>query len=444
MYEDFYMKTTVWLSMIIALRFLGLFIVLPLLSVYAAGQDGATPFLIGLAVGGYALTQMFFQYPLGRLSDRIGRKKIILFGLLVFIAGSVICAMSDSIEMLILGRLLQGAGAISSTITAMISDFTKESERSKAMAMMGGSIAMSFVVSMMAGPLIGGYFGIEILFVITAVLALGAMVIMLLKVPESDAADHIYEFESKLADILKNRELLRMNVTMFFHSSMMTVAFLIIPLTLVHTYHWEKSDLWKVYLPAILLGFLFMGLAAVLGEKHNKIKQVFTVSVILFGISFLLFGIAATDTFFVLAALIFFVAFMMLEPLLQSTTTKIARIHERGAALGVFNTVQFFGVFIGGIAGGYLLQHFSLELLGYLFALLSVLWLVWVLGMRNPVRGGFVYLEMATVKEGYREALKASPLVMDFYVNATEQTLVVKFDPAHGDAQGIHDLLDAL
>lgn len=436
------MKTTVWLSMIIALRFLGLFIVLPLLSIYAAGQVEATPFLVGLAVGSYALTQMFFQYPLGRLSDRIGRKKIIIFGLVIFAIGSVICAVSDNIYLLIIGRLLQGAGAISSTITAMISDFTMESERSKAMAMMGGAIAMSFVVSMVAGPLIGGYFGIEILFIITAVLALLAVGIMLLRVPESDAATHIYEFESRLGDILKNRELLRMNITMFFHSSMMTIAFLIIPLTLVHNYHWDTSDLWKVYLPAITLGFLFMGLAAVMGEKHNKIKQVFTVSVVLFGVSFLLFGVAATDTFFVLAVLLFFIGFMMLEPLLQSTTTKIARIHERGAALGVFNTVQFFGVFVGGLMGGYLLQHFSLALLGYLFAALSVVWLIWVIGMKNPIKGGFVYLEMATVKEGYRQALKGSQLVMDFYVNTTENTLVIKYNPAIGDEESVHALLD--
>lgn len=437
------MKTTVWLSMIIALRFLGLFIVLPLLSIYAAGQSQATPFLIGLAVGGYALTQMFFQYPLGRLSDRIGRKKIIILGLFIFIVGSIICAASDNIYMLIIGRLLQGAGAISSTITAMISDFTMESERSKAMAMMGGAIAMSFVVSMVAGPLIGGYFGIEILFVMTAVFALLAIGIMLFRVPESDAATHIYEFESRLGDILKNRELLRMNITMFFHSSMMTIAFLIIPLTLVHTFHWEKSDLWKVYLPAIILGFLFMGAAAVMGEKHNKIKQVFTVSVVLFGVSFLLFGIAATDTFFVLAILLFFIGFMMLEPLLQSTTTKIARIHERGAALGVFNTVQFFGVFVGGVLGGYLLQHFSLGILGYLFAALSVVWLIWVIGMKNPIKGAFVYLEMATVREGYRDALKDSSLIMDFYVNTTEKTLVIKYNPALGDDRAVHALLDA-
>lgn len=436
------MKTTVWLSMIIALRFLGLFIVLPLLSVYALAQTGATPFLVGLAVGGYALTQMFFQYPLGKLSDRIGRKKIILLGLAVFVIGSLVCAASDNIYMLILGRLLQGAGAISSTITAMISDFTMESERSKAMAMMGGSIAMSFVVSMVAGPLVGGYFGIELLFMITAVLALLAMGIMLARIPESDAAHHIYEFESRLGDILKNRELLRMNVTMFFHSSMMTVAFLIIPLTLVHTFHWEKTDLWKVYLPAIVLGFLFMGLAAVMGEKHNKIKQVFTVSVVLFGVSFLLFGAAVTDTFFVIAVLIFFVGFMMLEPLLQSTTTKIARIHERGAALGVFNTVQYFGVFVGGVAGGYLLHHFSLGLLGYFFAALSLLWLLWIIGMKNPVKGGFVYLEMASVGEGYRDKLKSNDLIMDFYVNSTENTLVVKYNPALGDEQAVHTLLD--
>lgn len=435
------MKTTVWLSMIIALRFLGLFIVLPMLSVYAAGQSGATPFLIGLAVGGYALTQMFFQYPLGKLSDKIGRKKIIILGLVIFAVGSVMCAYSDDIVTLIVGRLLQGAGAISSTITAMISDFTKENERSKAMAMMGGSIAMSFVVSMVAGPLIGGYFSIEPLFIITAVLAVAAIILMIVKVPESDAATHIYEFESKLFHILKNPQLLKMNVTMFFHSSMMTVAFLIIPLTLTSHYGWANSDLWKVYIPAIVLGFLFMGLAAVLGEKHNKTKQVFIASAALFGLSFLLFGMAETATMFIAGMMIFFIGFMMLEPLLQSTTTKIARIHERGAALGVFNTVQFFGVFIGGITGGLILQHYSVSTLGFVFALVSLAWTLWMFTLKNPLKAHFAYLDVSQIKEGYRSLLHGTPYVLDFYVNSTENTLVIKFDPKTGSEDAIKGLI---
>ena len=416
--------------MIIALRFLGLFIVLPMLAVYAGQQAGATPVLIGMAVGGYALTQMLLQYPLGRLSDRIGRKKIIVGGLVLFALGSLLCAVSSDITMLILGRLLQGAGAISSTVTAMISDFTKESERSKAMAMMGGAIAMSFVVSMVAGPLLGGYFGIELLFIITTLLALAAIYIMAAKIPESEAASHRYEFESSLGTILKNPQLLRMNGTMFFHSSMMTMAFLIIPLTLTQRYGWHKSELWQVYVPAIVLGFLFMGLAAVLGEKHNKTKPVFLVSALLFGIAFVLFGQSGGSALFVTGVLVFFIGFMMLEPLLQSTTTKIARIHERGAALGVFNTVQFFGVFVGGIAGGWMMQYMSLESVGYLLGGVSLFWLLWMAGMKTPLKASFAYVEGVGEALPYASVLHAEPGVMDFYLNTKESVLVVKFDPA--------------
>ncbi len=436
------MKITLWLSMIIALRFLGLFIVLPMLAVYAGMHTGATPFLIGLAVGGYALTQMLLQYPLGRLSDRIGRRWIIIGGLFVFAAGSVLCAMSDDIVMLIIGRLLQGAGAISSTVTAMISDFTKESERSKAMAMMGGAIAMSFVVSMVAGPILGGYFGIELLFIITAVLAIAAVGIMLTKIPESEAVNHLYEFESSLGNILKNPELLRMNGTMFFHSSMMTIAFLVIPLTLTGYYGWDKSELWQVYLPAIVLGFLFMGLAAVMGEKHGKTKQIFLISALLFGLGFLLFGLSASSTGFVAGVLVFFIGFMMLEPLLQSTTSKIARIHERGAALGVFNTVQFFGVFVGGLVGGWLLQHTSLPTLGYLAAGASLVWIVWMIGMKNPVKAAFAYIDGIAPEQGYAKVLHGQAGVMDFYLNTTESVLVVKYNPAQTDEAAIRQAVE--
>lgn len=435
------MKTTLWLSMIIALRFLGLFIVLPMLAVYASEQAGSTPFLIGLAVGGYAITQIFFQYPLGKLSDKIGRKKIIVIGLLIFLVGSIVCAMSDNIYMLVAGRLLQGAGAISSAITAMISDFTRESERAKAMAVMGGSIAMSFIVSMVAGPMIGGYFGIEILFEITAVLAIGAILIMLFKIPQDNKIEHEFENESNLMNIIKNKELFRMNVTMFFHSATMTVAFLVIPLTLISSFAWQKSELWMAYLPSIAAGFIFMGIAAILGEKHDKTKQVFIASIILSIVSFAMFAMANSASYFIAGMVVFFIGFMMLEPLLQSTTTKIAKIHERGAALGVFNTVQFLGVFVGGLFGGYLLESSNIVKLGFIMSAVSVFWLFWVIGMKNPLRAKFLFLNLNEVSSKYKELLKNKNGVVDFYRNATENTLIIKLDPSKCDEKEVESYL---
>jgi len=434
-------KVTLWLSSIIALRFLGLFIVLPILSLYAHSLDGATPFLIGVAIGGYALTQMLLQYPLGKASDKFGRKKVIVFGLLIFALGSVVCVYSSNIYLLILGRLLQGAGAISSTITAMISDFTKEEERSKAMAVMGGAIALSFMISMIFGPILGGYIGMGSLFWLTFVFALLAIAIIVLKIPESESVHHEYYQESTLGAILKHPELFKMNVTMFFHSFMMTVAFLVIPITLVHHFEWEKTELWKVYLPAIVAGFFAMGLAAVMGEKKDKTKLIFVIAVFLFGLGFLFFGASSGDVGFGVGVVIFFIGFMMLEPLLQSTVTKIAKIHERGAALGVFNTVQFLGVFLGGAVGGYLLDVYGFEKLAFFMVFLSAIWLIWVSTLKNPIRPAYIYMPFSEIKDGYEIKLKEKSFIIDFYLNKKENILVIKFNPKLTNIEDVKQLV---
>jgi MFS family permease len=422
------MKTSLWLSLIIALRFLGLFIVLPMLSLYAYEQIGSSTFLIGLAIGGYAITQMLFQYPLGKLSDKIGRRWVIVFGLLLFIVGSIVAALSEDIYMLIVGRLLQGAGAISSTITAMISDFTKEEERSKAMALMGGAIAMSFVVSMIFGPLIGGYFGVETLFEMTAILAFIAIIIIIFKVPNPPKIEHNYTEVASLKTILRNSDLFRMDIIMFFHSFLMTIAFLMIPLTLVGEFGWEKSALWQVYLPAITLGFLFMGLAAMLGEAKEKTKLIFQIAIVFFGLSFLFFGLADNSSLFIIGVVLFFIGFMMLEPLLQSSVSKIARIHERGAALGVFNSFQFLGVFIGGVVGGSAIQYFGMNSASLVFSATTIIWFTWVWGMKNPKKSYFSYHKLETTMEDFDKRLEKLTGVEDYYINQYEKLLVIKYD----------------
>ena len=260
------------LSSILFLRFLGLFLVLPVLSVYALDLDGATPFLVGIIVGGYALTQAIFQVPFGTMSDKIGRKPTILFGLLIFLVGSLICAYSTDIYTLMFGRFLQGAGAIGSVVTAMIADLVEEETRGKAMAIMGGFIAMSFALAMGLGPVIASNFGISTIFLITAVLAIVAIVVLFTKVPTPPKIKHIYHADAKTIDILKDNNLLNMIVINTLQKGLMTVAFVLIPIILTkpeYGFGWEKSELWMAYVPAMIAGLVAMGPAAVFGEKKN-------------------------------------------------------------------------------------------------------------------------------------------------------------------------------
>jgi MFS family permease len=285
------------LSLIVALRFFGLFIVLPVLSIYALELEGATPFLAGLVVGGYALTQAAFQVPFGLMSDKFGRKQVLVFGLLIFIIGSVIAALSDNIYMLLVGRFLQGAGAIGSVVSAMIADLVKEEQRAHAMAIMGGTIALSFAAAMIIAPIVGGLWGIDKLFWLTAILSVMAIGILFTAVPKPPKIVHSYaEEESKMIEVFKDKSLTRMYITFLFHSSIMTMAFFIIPMVMTQStdlggFGWDKAELWKVYMPAMVFGLLAMGPAAVFGEKYGKGREVFMISVAVIFLGFIAMGL---------------------------------------------------------------------------------------------------------------------------------------------------------
>jgi predicted MFS family arabinose efflux permease len=431
------------LSAILSLRFLGLFLVLPVLSAYAMEMPDATAMLVGIIVGGYALTQALFQLPFGVVSDKIGRKLTLFIGLLIFLAGSVICAVSDSIYMLMLGRFLQGAGAIGAVITAMISDLVPEEVRAKAMAMMGGSIALSFAVAMGLGPVLGASYGVETLFWITAALSVLAMVLLFTKVPTPPRIHHIYNDAAKTSDILKDATLLRLIITGGLQKGLMTVAFVIIPLILTASaadngFGWEKSDLWKVYLPAMVIGLLAMGPSAVFGEKHNKPKQIFLLSILFFGLSFLLMGYAVNSALFIAGVVSFFIGFNMMEPLLQSMISKFAKVHQKGAALGIANSVAYFGTFIGGTAAGLVLDISDRQALGMLLGIIALAWLLWTLKMPNPVRHSHLYVPVGEVDQ---EKLKAGLFdeITEWYINQTENILVIKFKSEAVDHEALKE-----
>lgn len=423
-------KKVLPLSSILFLRFLGLFLVLPVLSVYALDLEGATPFLVGVIVGGYALTQAIFQVPFGSMSDKIGRKPTILFGLLIFLIGSLICAYSTDIYMLMLGRFLQGAGAIGAVVTAMIADLVEEKTRGHAMAIMGGFIAISFALAMALGPVLASSFGISTIFFITALLAVISIVILFTKVPTPPKIKHIYHKDAKTSDILKDPNLLGMIVINAMQKGLMTAAFVIIPVFLTrpeYGFGWEKSELWMVYLPAMIAGLIAMGPAAVFGEKRNIPKQIFMVSIILFTASFLMMGLTTSSSVFVTAVIMFFIAFNMMEPLVQSMISKFAKVHQKGAALGISNSAAYFMTFLGGTFAGLYLDVSSRETLGLTIGAIGLVWFIFTLiKMKNPIKYSHLITPENEVDLDKLKALE-SEHIAEWFINETEKVIVVKY-----------------
>lgn len=419
------------LSAILSLRFFGLFLVLPVLSVYGLTLQGATPLLIGITVGGYALTQAIFQLPFGIMSDKIGRKPTILIGLIIFLVGSIICAVSVDIYTLMFGRFLQGAGAIGAVIPAMISDLVNEESRGKAMALMGGTIAISFAAAMGLGPVIAAHYGLSSLFWITAVLSILSMIVLFTKVPTPPRIRHIYHSSTNTRDILKDPNLLNMIIINGMQKGLMTVAFVLIPVLLIGTdtiqgFDWVAADLWKVYVPALLAGLVAMGPAAVFGEKYNKPKQIFLISIVLFIIAFTLMGFANQSWEFVLGVVSFFIAFNMMEPLVQSMISKFAKVHQKGAALGIANGFAYLMTFIGGIVAGLALQYSNKETLAISLVVVSTVWLLWTMKLTNPLRFSHLYIPMDHVDMEKLNSLEHEHIA-EWFINETENLVVVKY-----------------
>ena len=421
------LKKVLPLSAILSLRFLGLFLVLPVISIYALSLEGSTPLLVGVVVGGYALTQAIFQVPFGTMSDKIGRKPTLLVGLVIFLIGSLISAYATDIYMLMLGRFLQGAGAIGSVITAMISDLVEEEVRGKAMAIMGGTIALSFALAMGLGPVIGASYGVEMLFFITAGLSVLAMILLFTKVPTPPRIKHIYHETTKTSDILKDSNLFNMIVINAMQKGLMTVAFVLIPIILTgEDFGWGKAELYKAYVPAMIFGLIAMGPAAVFGEKHNKPKQIFLISIVLFIGSFLIMGLTTDSTVFIVGVVMFFVAFNMMEPLVQSMITKFSKVHQKGTALGISNSVAYLATFIGGTSAGLLLGFSDRATIGISVAVISTIWLLWTLRLNNPVKHSFIFMPQDEVSTQKLSSLENADIA-EWYINETENKVVVKY-----------------
>lgn len=373
------------LASIFALRMLGLFLILPVFAVYAHTlPSGGNGLLVGLAIGAYGATQALFQIPYGIASDRFGRKPVIVFGLLLFALGSFIAAVAGDLPLIIAGRVLQGAGAISAAVTALAADLTREQHRTKIMAMIGSSIGLVFAVSMIAAPVLYALIGMPGIFALTGVLALLAIVALYKVVPPAPAL-RVDGGRSRFADVLFNPQLLRLNFGVFVLHLTQTAMWVLIPTALVQTGELPVAAHWKIYLPAVVVSFVFMVPAVIAAEKYGRMKLVFTGAIallLLVQVGFGLFGHGLWPLALLLTA--FFVAFNILEATQPSLISRIAPPAAKGAALGIYNTTQSLGLFLGGVIGGMLAQRLGAGAVWLTTGLLCLVWLGLGLSMTPP------------------------------------------------------------
>ena len=374
------------LATVFACRMLGLFLVLPVFALEAArypgGSDAA---LVGMAMGIYGLTQGILQIPFGLASDRFGRKRVIIIGLLIFALGSFIAAAASTLGWLIVGRSLQGAGAVSAAVTALLADQTRDEVRTKAMAMVGASIGLMFALSLVAAPLLAAHIGLGGLFAVTGGLALACIAVVAWWTP-AEPAQHKNVPRGRLGEVLRHPGLLRLNVGVFVLHAVQLAMWVSIPALLVQA-GLATQEHWQVYLPAVLGSFFVMGMTLFPLERRGYLRAVFLGSVAL--ITLVQVGLALTAAQPGIAALavllfVFFCGFNVLEASQPSMASRIAPPHARGAALGVYNTLQSLGFFVGGAVGGWLVKHVGTQGLFMACAALMLLWLAVAWPMRAP------------------------------------------------------------
>lgn len=384
------LRSSLSLASIFALRMLGMFLILPVFAVHAKSLPGGnSATLVGLAMGMYGLTQSFGQIPFGAASDKYGRKRIIIIGLILFALGSFIAAAATNIVWVIVGRAIQGAGAISAAVTAFIADVTREEHRTKAMAMVGASIGLTFAVSLIAAPVLYEAIGMGGIFALTGVLSIVAILVVAFVVPPAPPIVVVQRVPFRT--VLRDRELMRLNFGVFaLHLTQMSM-FVVVPAALVEYAGLPVAEHWKVYLPVVLASFVFMLPPVFVGEKRGKTKQVFIASIALMlmvQIGFWAFLSHPTMHWAILVALLlaFFVAFNILEASQPSLVSRIAPPSAKGAALGVYNTLQALGLFCGGVLAGWLKQHAGASSVFILSAVITVVWLIIASSMKNLPR----------------------------------------------------------
>lgn len=433
------------LAGIYGLRMLGLFLILPVFALYAHDLEGATPLLVGVAIGAYGLTQAILQIPFGILSDRIGRKPVIYGGLAVFVLGSVIAALATTIEGVILGRVIQGAGAVSAAVTALTADLTRDQVRTRAMAGIGASIGLAFGLALVLGPAIARIWGLSGVFWATGLLAFGGILILWLVVPNPDRRSVHRDAEpvaGQLLGVLRDGQLLRMDFGIFSLHVLMTALFLIIPQTIVDA-GVLAEDHWTVYLPVLVASLVCMVPFIILAEGRGRIKPVFLGAIAALAATCLGFAFWGSDLVPLLILLaLFFTAVNLVEALLPSIVSKIARAGAKGTAMGVYSTAQFVGAFLGGALGGAVHQLFGASGVAIFAALCALLWLATAATMTPPERVQSQVIRLSprlsagdTLESlGIQRQLLAIPGVRDALVVPEEGVAYLKVDSRELDS----------
>lgn len=437
------------LASIYGLRMLGMFIILPVFAFYAEDLPGGNNYtLVGIALGAYGLTQAILQVPFGWLSDRFGRKPVIYGGLLLFALGSFVAAAATDIYWVIIGRVIQGAGAISAAVMALAADLTREEHRTKAMAAIGMTIGTTFALSLVIAPSLNRMIGVPGIFFMTGVLALVAMVVVSRVVPNpTDSRFHSDTEASagRFYNVLRNPELLRLDFGVFALHAVLMALWLVVPLSLREA-GLAADHHWQIYFPVLVISMLLIIPVIIYSEKKAKLKQVFVISVAVLLVSQILLAYTFDSLWGTAwALLVFFTAFNLLEATLPSLISKIAPVGAKGTAIGVYSSVQFLGTFIGASAGGYLYQHYGSTALFAFCGALLMFWLIFAVTMKAPaaVRTRMYHVQVMDTgaANGLSRQLAALPGVHEALVLASEGVAYLKVDMRGFDEQGVAQLL---
>ncbi|KJZ08440.1 MFS transporter [Marinomonas sp. S3726] len=370
-------RSVLALASVYLFRMLGLFLIMPIISIAADDLTGANAALIGAAIGVYGLTQALLQIPMGMMSDKIGRKPIILIGLTIFALGSLICANADSMTSLIVGRAIQGAGAIASTLMALLSDVTREQNRTKAMATVGISIGVSFMLSLVMGPWLFSMIGLAGLFYLSLAFSVIGMGLILFAVP--NVKQHTFKRDTTpslhaLTQVFANKPLRFMNMSIFILHASLTALFVSIPSLLLTKFDLALANHSWLYLVVMGLAFVGMLPMVIVAEAKGKMKQVVSYAILMLAFGTLLMGFSSSVSLFAITLWLYFVGFNTLEATLPSLVSKVSPVGFRGTAMGIFSTHQFLGAFVGGIGGGWILQNYSSQTLFVTVAVIMFIW----------------------------------------------------------------------
>lgn len=425
------------LSLIFALRMLGLFMILPVFSISAQQYSGSTPMLIGLAIGAYGLTQALLQIPFGMLSDRFGRKKIISLGLILFAIGSVVAAMASSIEMVIMGRLLQGSGAIAAAVMALTADLTRDEQRTKAMASIGISIGLSFSVALATGAALEHWIGLSGIFWATALMALLGLAVLHFWVPSPHRLISHRDIEpvpKQFKNVLANPQIMRLVFSIMVLHLLLTTSFFALPLALQNVAGLAKSQHALAYLPILLLAFVTMVPFIIIAEKKRKMKAVFLGAIAVLGLAQLGWALMPGSLVSILLFLwLFFTGFNILEASLPSMMSKLSPLENKGTAMGIYSSAQFLGAFIGGAMGGMLYANFGLDGIFFASSALIFLWLLMVLPMQAPrhYSNRIIHMNESALADIdlFINKLNAIKGVKETIVVPEEEVAYVKFSP---------------